>query len=219
MSLPRGALSNRMLYMRTALLPLSQGDVSARARIVQSALECFAEHGYAEATVREIAARAGVSAALVTHHFGGKAALRAECDAGVERFLLEKRHAQRDPAATLREAVEMFGPYLATMLDGPTDAAASLFTRLLAVAREAVAEGVDAGRIHRSADPEAQAATLVVLGVAPFLLHRRLTEWADDGDGVARLIVPLSEIYARGLFADVGPVDAVPVARGTGGRS
>lgn len=205
--------------MRTASFPIADGDLSARGRIVQSALECFAERGYAEATVREIAARAGVSPALVTHHFGGKAALRAECDARVERFLLDKRDAQRDPAATLREAVETFGPYLATMLDGQRDAAAALFARLLTVAREAVAEGVAAGRMHRSADPEAQAAALVVLGVAPFLLRRRLAAWAGDGDGVARVAVPLAEIYARGLFTDRGLIDVASDARDAGESS
>lgn len=204
--------------MRTVWTPVP-GDVSARARIVHSALECFAEHGYAESTVREIAGRAGVSAALVTHHFGGKAALRAECDARVERFLLEKRDAQRDPAALLRDAVDTFGPYLATMLDGPTAAASALFTRMIAVAREAVAEGVATGRMHRSADPDAQAAALVVLGVAPFQFRRRLAEWAGDVDGVARLAVPLVEIYTHGLFTESGLIDVASAPSASEDRS
>ncbi|MDR5700920.1 TetR/AcrR family transcriptional regulator [Agromyces aerolatus] len=199
--------------MRTVSAPIARDDVSARARIVQSALECFAEHGYARATVREIAARAGVSAALVTHHFGGKAELRAECDSRVERFLLDKRTDRLDPAEALRDAVETFGPYLATMLDGPTDAASALFARMLDVAREAVDENVAAGRMHRSVDPEAQAVALVVLGVAPFLLRRRLAEWTDDGTG--RLAVALAEIFTRGLFVDDGLLDAAsPAADG-----
>lgn len=200
-----------MLYMRTVLSP-AQEDLNARARIVHSALACFAEHGYADATVREIAARAGVSPALVTHHFGGKAALRAECDARVERFVADKRGDDVSPGSILRESVQTFGPYLATMLDAPTDAAASLFARLHAVARDAVAEGVADGRMRASADPDAQAAALVVLGVAPFLLRRRLGEWAgDEGGGIERVSVPLAEIYTHGLMTEDSLIDAVGV--------
>jgi AcrR family transcriptional regulator len=199
--------------MRTALNPVAD-DVSARARIVYSALACFAEHGYADATVREIAAGAGVSPALVTHHFGGKAALRAECDARVERFLLDKRSERLSPTAILQESVETFGPYLATMLDAQTDAAASLFERLHALAREAVSEGVAAGRMRISADPDAQAAALVVLGVAPFLLRRRLAEWAGDEDGIRRIAVPLAEIYTHGLMTEDSLLDAAHMTEG-----
>jgi AcrR family transcriptional regulator len=43
-------------------------------------LRLFADRGPDAVTVREIAANAGVSAALVLHHFGSKDGLRAEVD-------------------------------------------------------------------------------------------------------------------------------------------
>jgi AcrR family transcriptional regulator len=196
-----------MLYMRTAIVSAPE-DLTARARIVQSALESFAELGYTDATVREIAVRAGVSPALVTHHFGGKAALRAACDAHVEHFIVEKQRAFADHGTMLQAAIGTYGPYLATMLDSPTDAAAGLFSRLFDIAREAVAEGVASERMRPSADPEAQAVALVVLGVAPFLLRRRLAEWSGDGDGILRLAVPLAEIYTHGLMTGEGLLQA-----------
>ncbi|MDQ0613965.1 AcrR family transcriptional regulator [Microbacterium sp. W4I4] len=54
------------------------GESDSRARIAAAAVHEFGEHGYEGATVRAIAARAGVDAALVHHYFGAKADLFAE---------------------------------------------------------------------------------------------------------------------------------------------
>ncbi|MEO7123050.1 MAG: TetR family transcriptional regulator, partial [Lacisediminihabitans sp.] len=62
----------------------SDSDLTARARLRNSAIEVFALRGFT-ASVRDIAAHAGVSAGLITHHFGTKQVLREECDAEVLR--------------------------------------------------------------------------------------------------------------------------------------
>jgi AcrR family transcriptional regulator len=49
-----------------------------RAALADAARQVFAESGYEGATVRAIAARAGVDAAMVNHWFGGKEALFAQ---------------------------------------------------------------------------------------------------------------------------------------------
>ncbi|GAA1998858.1 TetR family transcriptional regulator [Microbacterium pumilum] len=54
------------------------GESGARDRIIASAIEEFGELGYDGATMRGIAARAGVDAALLHHYFGTKADLFAE---------------------------------------------------------------------------------------------------------------------------------------------
>ena len=51
------------------------GESDARERIMTAAIDEFAEAGYEGATIRGIAARAGVDSALVHHHFGTKADL------------------------------------------------------------------------------------------------------------------------------------------------
>ena len=51
------------------------GGADTRAALLAAAREVFAEQGYAGATVRAIAGRAGVDAAMVNHWFGGKQGL------------------------------------------------------------------------------------------------------------------------------------------------
>ena len=68
-----------MLFMRSA----SREDLTTRARIRDAAVDLFARDGFAHVTVRRIATEAGVSPALVIHHFGSKEGLRAACDAHV----------------------------------------------------------------------------------------------------------------------------------------
>jgi AcrR family transcriptional regulator len=57
-----------------------ESDLTARASIRNAALALFAEHGPGAVSVRQIATTAGVSPALVLHHFGSKAGLREAVD-------------------------------------------------------------------------------------------------------------------------------------------
>src|SRR5690349_6626082 len=67
----------RFLNMDSAPGP---DDLTARAVIRNAALRLFGARGFDAVTVRQIAAEAGVSAALVVHHFGSKEGLRAAVD-------------------------------------------------------------------------------------------------------------------------------------------
>lgn len=55
-----------------------RGETDSRDRIITAAVDEFGENGYDGATIRAIAARAGVDSALVHHYFGTKADLFAE---------------------------------------------------------------------------------------------------------------------------------------------
>jgi AcrR family transcriptional regulator len=64
-------------------------DLTARARIRDAAVKLFGERGIEGASIRDIAAEAGVSSGLVRHHFGSKEALRAACDAYAKERMLQ----------------------------------------------------------------------------------------------------------------------------------
>jgi AcrR family transcriptional regulator len=57
---------------------LRPGGADTRAALLDAAGEEFVEHGYESATIRAIAGRANVDAAMVKHWFGSKEGLFAE---------------------------------------------------------------------------------------------------------------------------------------------
>ena len=55
-------------------------DLTAKARIRNTALDLYATHGEDRISLRAIAAEAGVAVGLVQHHFKTKAGLRNAVD-------------------------------------------------------------------------------------------------------------------------------------------
>src|ERR1700739_2418902 len=98
----------------------SVDDLTAAARIRDAAIEQFAEHGFGVG-LRSIAEAAGVSAALVIHHFGSKDGLRKACDDYVaEEIRNDKSEAMRakEPGtwfAQLAE-IESYAPMMAYLV-------------------------------------------------------------------------------------------------------
>ncbi len=60
-------------------IPRERSSERTRAQLVTAARVLFAKHGLAGASVAEIAESAGVSPAMINHHFGGKLELYREC--------------------------------------------------------------------------------------------------------------------------------------------
>ncbi|WP_460061050.1 TetR/AcrR family transcriptional regulator [Streptomyces sp. YKOK-I1] len=80
-----------------------------RAEIVRAARDSFAEHGYAQASLRDIAERAGMTHAGLLHHFRNKDELLAEVLA--ERDSEEWRQGLEQVGGP-----EQLGPYLAELV-------------------------------------------------------------------------------------------------------
>ncbi len=87
---------------------------ATRERILDAAVEAFAEKGFPGASTREIARRAGTNQGLITYHFRSKDELwRAAADSVFER--LGKQLAERldalelaDPRERAREAIRQY---------------------------------------------------------------------------------------------------------------
>lgn len=58
--------------------PMTRSSTDTRGRIVEAARDCFAEKGYSQTGMREIAQRAGVATSLLTKYFGHKRKLFEE---------------------------------------------------------------------------------------------------------------------------------------------
>ena len=64
---------------------------ATRAKLIAAARKAFAQHGYAQASMDELTAQAGLTRGALYHHFGGKpgllAAVVAQMDAEMDERL------------------------------------------------------------------------------------------------------------------------------------
>lgn len=182
-------------------------DLTARARIRDAALRLFAERGVGGASIREIAAAAGVSSGLVRHHFGSKEALRDACDAyAMDRFKRMREqafaggHFDGSFMSGMHEVSRVLQRYLLrSMLDGST-AAAAMFDDAVEQAEEWLvrAPGVEIR------DLRAAAVVLCVMQVGSYLIpaeaSRMLGVDVQSNAGNVRLNRGLIDILGNALL-------------------
>ncbi len=188
-------------------------DLSTRARLRNSAIEMFALRGF-DASVREIAAHAGVTAGLITHHFGSKDTLRAECDSEVLR---QYRTVKSDGIAMsptqsmavlaeLDDYAPMFIYILRSVRDGGV-AGTEFLEHMIQETIEFTAEGVESGVVRPSRDPQARARYMVTSSLGGLLLQLPLPaqlDFADVGPMVRKIVnditLPTLELYTEGVL-------------------
>jgi AcrR family transcriptional regulator len=208
----------------------SADDLTAAARIRDAAIEQFGEHGFGVG-LRSIAEAAGVSAALVIHHFGSKDGLRKACDDFVaEEIRSGKSEAMRssDPAtwfAAMAE-IEEYAPlmaYLVRSMQSGGELANTLWRRMIDNAEGYLDEGVQTGILKPSRDPHARAKYLAITGGGGFLLYLQMHQTQADLRAVLRdyardMVLPALELYTEGLMTNSTMYDAF-LAQGEQGES
>jgi TetR/AcrR family transcriptional regulator, regulator of cefoperazone and chloramphenicol sensitivity len=184
------------------------------AEIRETAMELFARHGVAATSLRAVARAAGVSPALVVHHFGSKQGLcEAVDEAVVARFtdrlrsvpidgpdLVERRG---DVLAGLVRDEPVLCDYIARTLAEGTDASADLFRRFFAAARNDDAL-VEAGVVRADSDPDWRALQQLMLVVGPLMLRahveRELGESLYAPESVERWMNANVDLLRNGLY-------------------
>lgn len=192
----------------------SVDDLTAAARIRDAAIELFGRDGFGVG-VRAIAAAAGVSPGLVNHHFGSKDGLRKACDDHVaETIRRGKSETIRtsDPATWLGQLAEIedYAPlmaYLMRTLQTGGELAKMLWHTMMDNTRAYLEEGVRAGTVKASDDPDARARFLALAGGGGFLLFLQMHDDPGDVRAVLRdygeqMVLPALELYTHGLLAD-----------------
>lgn len=193
---------------------VSAEDLTTRARIRDAAIELFGSDGFERTSVRAIAARVGVSAALVMHHFSSKEGLRVACDEFVvDAFLGRKGELVGDGAAnamaTWLADIDRYRPlidYIARMLRDDTPSADRLFDALLAGTTAMFDAQIRAGVMREPLDREVTAAYVTLYGVATLVMQRQLAR-ALGGDRltaemIRRSTLPILDLYTHGLYTD-----------------
>jgi AcrR family transcriptional regulator len=189
----------------------SRDDRTTAARIRDAAITEFASAGVAGTSIRTIASAAGVSPALVIHHFGSKDELRVVCDEHVATLVRDLKNkamaagAGFDPLAALRQQSE--GPpaakYLArTLVDGSPHVA-DLVDETVEDAIKYMEVGVETGMITPSRFPRQRAAILMMWSLGGLVLHEHLerligiditADFSDDPKAATAYMGPALEI-------------------------
>jgi TetR/AcrR family transcriptional regulator, fatty acid metabolism regulator protein len=103
------------LAVRPEIRPSGQGKRSfvenaRRAQIVDCAIDAIAELGYVNASLAEIARRAGISKGVISYHFAGKRELIREVVSAILKkataLMLPRMLAERSAAGMLRAYIE-----------------------------------------------------------------------------------------------------------------
>jgi AcrR family transcriptional regulator len=208
---------------------MRSADLTAAARIRDAAIEQFGQLGFAVG-LRAIAEAAGVSAALVIHHFGSKEGLRKACDDYVaEEVRIGKSEAMQanDPATWLGQMaeIESYAPlmaYLVRSMQSGGDLAKTLWQQMIDNAEQYLDEGVRNGIIKPSRDPKARARYIGLNNGGAFLLYIQMHDNPTDLREVLRdyardMVLPALELYTEGLMVDRTMYDAFLAAEDQGG--
>ncbi|TQL50911.1 TetR/AcrR family transcriptional regulator [Ornithinicoccus hortensis] len=165
--------------MSSASTTAVQGDLTARARIRDAAIRRFAEDGMG-ASLRSIATDAGVSAALILHHFGSRAGLRQACDDYVHSEVVRaKSSVLQQTGAGSALLVELAGVegyavlvgYVLRAVQAGDDFTAELVEGMVRDTLTYLEEGVRAGTVRASRFPEDRARMLVNWSLGSLLLR------------------------------------------------
>jgi len=165
------------------------GSGDTRSRVLQAARTSFGDRGFDGATIRDVAAQAGVDPALVHHYFGSKQQL----------FLAAMEFPLDLPTMVPR------------LLDGPRDELGERFVRLVLELWETPAVRPLLLGVVRSAttDPVAAAMLRQLLAEGPFLALARAI---DQPDAALRATLAGSQLIGLALARYVVAVEPLASA-------
>jgi len=196
-------------------------DLTRKALIRNTALELFARHGHRGVTVRQIADAAGVSPALVIHHFGSKQALvdavNEHAADTFERTLEALRRGGAEPERVGFEAGSLADAFARALpVDSPLpsylhrllidrDADGMALVRRWYAETSAMLESMTAGGTARpSDDPAVRAAFFLVNDLAMLVLRDVIAEILEvdplSDDGLRRWTAVAIDVYTDGVF-------------------
>ncbi|RZU63555.1 TetR/AcrR family transcriptional regulator [Zhihengliuella halotolerans] len=201
-------------------------DITARARIRDTAIEQIARKGYG-VSMRVIAEAAGVSLGLINHHFGSKVGLRTACDDHVLETIrnVKSETVRGGAAATLAALGRMseyanLTAYCLRAISTGGEVARRFVDHFVADSRTWMAQGVADGTLRPSVDEEARIRMMTLQGFGGMQLYlaQRMgeadVELAPDQinalleDYLGEYGLVTLELYSFGLFATSDIFDA-----------
>ncbi len=152
--------------------------IDSREHLIEVATKVFAREGFAGTSLRMIAVEAGVSAALLVHHFGSKQRLIEETiETTLGEWMRDKDHLAELPLSealsqwpqTAQDGQQKLAFFKQVMLSGGKPAQL-LLERMHFEARERLTAMTKSGVMRDIADIDTAALLLAVYGMAPLIL-------------------------------------------------
>ena len=196
---------------------------ATRRAILDAALEVFAQSGFRAGSLREIAARVGMSEAGLLHHFHSKSALLQEVlDRRDERALEVFDFSNEDGMVALRGLVELAARNvsipgvvelyctLSAEATAPDHPAHAYFVRRYVFTRRATREALERlaadGRLRAGVDPERAGASVMAL------MDGLQVQWLLDRSAVD--MPAMLEDFLSGLVVEGAWDPVCPLAQG-----
>ena len=206
-------------------------DLTAAARIRETATRLFAERGAGAVTIREIASASGVSPSLVMHHYGSKDGLKEAVNrratALVEAFFSEvadSAHggvAAPSLAAAMADRLEqepVLPAYLRRLLVDGGPPADALFRVLFAATMSGLQALEAAGLVRPAIENRVRAAFLLVNDLALVLLRDKIRGVLGvdplSKAGMSPWTAEVLDVYEHGVFSGGAAAPGRGVAAG-----
>lgn len=185
---------------------------NTRERLIDIATKAFSESGFAATSLRSIAKLAGVSPALLVHHFGSRDGLIEQCIMrGLGLWVAEKQGfvdvSLSTALAQWQGAIDKHGPKLqffrqVLLSGGP--AANMLFMRMVQEAEIMIRSEQAKGNMRKSENVGDLALIMTLHGLAPLVLQDQVNAYLGGNfqDPVlgGRLATANLEIYRKGIY-------------------
>lgn len=164
-------------------MTFDDSDLTAKAKIRNTAFRLFSELGFAATSIRLIARKAGVSLGLVRYHFGSKEDLRSEVDAWVVATFqtpldripdgppMEQLSWINKAFADVMKTGSGFDIYLRRAFLEDSPASAKLFDGLLQIMMDLIRQAKENGSIPADRDTEWMPYQILFLHLGPLLLR------------------------------------------------
>jgi TetR/AcrR family transcriptional regulator, regulator of cefoperazone and chloramphenicol sensitivity len=207
-----GGLVSAVGYVEKMDSRRTTDDLTARARIRDSAFRLIATEGARGATLRAIAKEAGVSSPLVLHHFGSKQGVIEAVEEWVQTQLRaataddgdsadpSTAHARRtEEFAALMSAEPLLRSYIRRMLLESSDEGLDLFSRMVTDGAGDLRRRAGSGMARPVEDVATVAAVISLMALGPVLLPDHLVHVLGE-EALERWNSAVSDLLSAPLY-------------------
>ncbi len=197
------------------------GELEVRRALLEASRQLFLARGFAAVSIREIAAAAGATPAMIRYYFGDKLGLyRAMLEEAIGPFrdvLLEMQKQASVSEADIARLMHLYmrllagNPWLPALIVQEVLAEGGRFRgqfiehfagRMAPLLMHVLEREQSAGRLRRDFDPRLATVSAISLCVFPFVslpITSRVLGFSVEGEALDRLVAHTSRLFIEGL--------------------